>query len=66
MKPYIRVELTTKNEQSLVIQEGTTKGVIEIFFRENNNEESGLFYIEKTELPAIIEKLQEVMNYTEK
>ncbi len=41
MKPYLKVELTTKNDQSLIIQEGTTKGVIEIFFREENGDESG-------------------------
>lgn len=64
-KPYLRVELTTQNEQLLIIQEGVGKGVIEIFFREGK-EDSGLFYIQKSELPAIIEKLQEVMNYTEK
>lgn len=65
-KPYLRVELTTKNDQSLVIQEGESKGFIEIYFKEEGEKESGLLYIEKSELPAIIEKLQEVMSYTEK
>lgn len=64
-KPYLRVELFTQTEQSIVIQEGAGKGVIEVFFRDGK-EDSGLFYIQKSELPAIIEKLQEVMNYTEK
>lgn len=65
-KPYLRVELTTKNEHSLIIQEGAGKAEIEIFFKEGDEKESGVFYIEKSELPAIIEKLQEVMNYTDK
>lgn len=65
-KPYLRVELFTQTEQSVVIQEGEDSGYIEVYFKEEGVKNSGLLYISKTDLPTIIEKLQEVMNYTEK
>jgi len=65
-KPYIRTEINiASGDQLLYIQPGVGDGYIEVFFKETeNSEESGLIYINKTELPVIIQKLQEMMDYT--
>lgn len=66
-KPYIKTEIYTSSEQIIVIQPGSINNAIEFYFKEKEGEEeSGLLYIEKSELPTIIAKLQEMMNYTEK
>jgi len=63
-KPYIRTEITIADgEQSMYIQPGVGEN-IEIYFKEiEDQKQSDLFYISKDELPVIIQKLQEMMDY---
>lgn len=64
-KPYIRTEISIADgDQLMYIQPGVGNDVIEIYFKESeNSEESGLFFIKRNELPVIIEKLKEMMDY---
>ena len=65
-KPYIRTEITiASGDQILYIQPGVGDGYIEMYFKDSEDDkDSDLIYINKTELPVIIQKLQEMMNYT--
>lgn len=66
-KPWVRTEVFNNREQKLLIQPITEFDGIEIYIQEvENDESSGAFYINKEELPVLIEKLQEMMNYVNK
>lgn len=64
-KPYIRTEINIADgDQIMVMQPGVSTDCIEVFFKETDGgEESQLFYIKINELPVVIQKLQEMMDY---
>lgn len=65
-KPWIITEVYNHAEQRLLISPTPEFNAIQIYIQEANGEDSsGAFYINKGELPVIIEKLKEMMNYVE-
>jgi hypothetical protein len=65
-KTWITTEVYNHAEQKLLIQPIPTFDGIEIYIQEaDGSHSSGAFYINKEELPVIIEKLKEMMNYIE-
>ena len=65
MKAFVTTEIYCHAEQKLLIQPTPEFDGIEIYIQELDGKNSkGAFYINKEELPIIIQKLQEMMNYT--
>jgi len=65
-KPWIITEVYNNTEQKMLIQPTPEFDGIEIYIQELDTKDlSGAFYINKGELPVIIEKLKEMMNYVE-
>jgi len=66
-KPWITTEVYNHAEQKLLIQPTPEFDSIEVYIQElDNTNSSGAFYINVDELPIIIEKLTEMMNYVTK
>lgn len=66
-KPWITTEVYNHTEQKLLIQPTPEFNGIEVYIKEAMDESSsGAFYINIDELPTIIEKLTEMMNYVTK
>lgn len=67
MKTFITTEIFTEAEQKILIQPSPGSDGIEIYFSElDGTHKSNSLYICKEELPIIVEKLQEMMNYVTK
>lgn len=67
MKNWITTEIFTQTEQKILIQPTPTFDGIELYTSElDGSHQSGALYINEEELPIIIEKLQEMMNYVTK
>lgn len=67
MKAFVTTEIYCHAEQKLLIQPTPEFDGIEIYIQELDGKNSkGAFYIEKEELPVIIQKLQEMMDYVTK
>ena len=68
MKPWIRTTIDNHCEQVIGIQPTPEiDGCIEFYFEEaDGTKNSGILYIDKDELPIIIQKMQEMMEYTKK
>ncbi len=68
MKTWTTTEVYNHADQKLLIQPTPEFDGIEMYIREAENDKSSseAFYINKEELPTIIEKLQEMMNYVTK
>ena len=62
-KPWITTKVYNHCEQRLLIQPTPSLDGIEIYIQELDGDSSGAFYIDKQELPVIIKKLQEMMEY---
>lgn len=62
---YVTTEVYNHAEQKLLIQPTPTFDGIEIYIQEIEGEphSSGALYINKEELPVIVKKLQEMMDY---
>lgn len=61
---YVTTEVYNHAEQKLLIQPTPEFDGIEIYSQElDGKDSSGAFYINKEELPVIIKKLQEMMDY---
>jgi len=66
MKPWVKVEMTTKNEQTIVIQPTPDmNGDIELYFGEEtkNKTDYGPIYITKDDIPVFIKAMEEMINY---
>jgi hypothetical protein len=65
---WVTTEIYNHAEQKLLIQPTPSFDGIEIYIQEVGGEphSSGAFYINKEELPVIISKLQEMMDYINK
>ncbi len=64
MKPWITTEVYNHCEQKVLIQPTPEFDGIEIYIQEiDGSKSSGALYINKEELPYIIQKLQEMMEY---
>ncbi len=64
MKTYVRTEVYNHAEQKILIQPTPEFNGIEIYTQEVDGTYcSNAFFIVKEELPVIIDKLQEMMNY---
>jgi len=60
---HVTTEVYNHAEQKLLIQPTPEFDGIEIYIQELLNDSSEAFYINKEELPVIIKKLQEMMDY---
>lgn len=60
---HVTTEVYNHAEQKLLIQPTPDFDGIEIYIQELLNDSSEAFYINKEELPVIIKKLQEMMDY---
>jgi hypothetical protein len=66
-KPWVTTEVYNNAEQKLLIQPTPEFSGLEIYIQETTEtHSSAAFYIDKDELPTIIEKLTEMMNYITK
>lgn len=67
-KTWVKTEIITHTEQLIGIQPTPEmEDCIEFFFSElDGSSNSGILYINKEELPVIIKKMQEMMNYLNK
>ena len=63
MKPWITTKVYNHCEQKLLIQPTPALDGIEIYIQELDGDSSGALYINEEELPIIIKKLQEMMQY---
>jgi hypothetical protein len=63
MKPWITTHVYNSCEQKILIQPTPALDGIEIYIQELDGDSSGALYINEEELPIIIKKLQEMMNY---
>lgn len=65
MKPWIATEISNHCEQIMVIQPTPEmNGCIEFYFKEvDGSHQTNALYIDKDELPVLIQKLQEMMEY---
>lgn len=64
MKTFITTEIYNEADQKMLIQPTPEFDAIELHTSEiDGSHQSGAFFITKKELPVIIEKLQEMMNY---
>jgi hypothetical protein len=67
MKPWVTTEISNYCEQIIVIQPVPEFNGVELYFKEaDGTNMTNPLYINKDELPIIIEKLQEMMNYVNK
>ncbi len=63
-KPWIQTKIDNHCEQTITIQPTPEFDGIELYFSEmDDSNETGAFYISKEELPVIIQRLQDMMNY---
>lgn len=67
-KPWIKTVMYTEAEQLINIQPTPEMcNYIEVCFSEiDGSEDSGILYISKDELPILIQKMQEMMEYVTK
>lgn len=67
-KPWVKLEITNHCDQKIMMQPTPEiDNCIEFFFSEEDGTHcSEILYINRDELPALIEKLQEMMNYVKK
>lgn len=66
-KTWITTEIVTDADQLISIQPTPEFDGIEFFFSEGDKTyQSGTLYINKEELPLIIERLNDMMNYVTK
>ena len=66
MKTWVTTEVHNHCEQKLLIQPTPESDGIEIYIQESDidsKKTSGAFYINKEELPILVKKLQEMLNY---
>ena len=64
MKPWITTHVYNSCEQKILIQPTPAFDGIEVYlFEADGSDNSGALYINKQELPIIIKKLQEMMEY---
>lgn len=64
MRTFITTEIYNEAEQKMLIQPAPEFDAIEFYTSEvDGSRQSGAFFITKEELPIIIGKLQEMMNY---
>jgi hypothetical protein len=64
MKPWIKVEFNTEWEQSIFIQPTPENDGLEIRFSEiDGTHKSPLLSISKNDLPYLIDKMKEMMDY---
>jgi hypothetical protein len=64
MKPWITTEITTHADQIILVQPAPEFNGIEMGFKEmDGTHQTNALYINKDELPIIIKKLQEMMEY---
>ena len=64
MKPWIRTEIDNHCEQVIAIQPTPEFDGIELYFSEaDKSYQTNPLYINKEELPIIVKKLQEMMEY---
>lgn len=64
MKPWVKTEIHNNCEQIITIQPTPTFDGIELYFSEaDNSHQTNPLYISKDEFPAVIKKMQEMMEY---
>lgn len=64
MKPFVQTQIFTHADQSLIIQPTPESDGIEVYIKNTeSNKMTEALYLTKEELPVIIEKLNEMMNY---
>ena len=64
MKPWIKTEINNHCEQIITIQPTPGFDGIELYFSEDDkSHQTNALYINKEELPVIVKKLQEMMEY---
>lgn len=66
MKPWITTEIFNEADQKLLIQPTPEFDGIEVYIQDIERKSSEAFYIVEKELPVIVEKLQEMMNYVKR
>ena len=63
-KIWKEISFVTDNEQKIIIQPTPEfDGITLSFCEQDDTHDSGLLYINKEELPFIIEELEKMMNY---
>lgn len=65
MKPWVKTEIVNHCDQIIGIQPTPEmEDCIEFFFyNEGETKSSGILYINKDELPVLIQKMNQMMNY---
>ncbi len=66
-KPWVTTEIYTSSEQKVLIQPSPDMVCLEMYIKDAEGDgSSNALYINKDELPVIISKLQEMMDYLTK